>query len=129
MSPKVVAAVRSSLSALPPTSTVLLRRPRSSRVADYEQFVAVVAQTLGHTVEWCVPEPGGRAATFARDIQMAARSDAVIAMFDADHIMVGGTGHLVEKANEAGCSTFAYSIDEDGKLAYIGSQDPVGAGA
>lgn len=124
MTPKVAGALATNLATLPPSSTILLRRARKSVANEFEQFVSVLAKTLGHSVEWCVPDTGGRAATFSRDVQMAARADIVLAFFDTDHIMEGGTGHLVEKASEAERVCYAYSIDEEGNIGYIGSHMP-----
>ena len=102
------------MSQLPPHTKILLRRGSSTEVNPIERLIADLSGTLDIEFEWCVPEGFGRAATFARDVTMVERSDALIVYFDEDHLMEGGTGHLVEKAIDRDTPTWAYSFGEDG---------------
>ena len=108
------------LTQLPPNSTALLRRPMDEDPSPIEKLIADLCPTLGIGVEWHSPEPGGRTATFLRDLAMIERSDALIVYFDPKHIMEGGTGHLADKALERDMPVWAYSWDEEHGLEWVG---------
>jgi hypothetical protein len=111
------------LAALPEHSEIQLRKPTTRPARVFEMTVAVCALTLGHSVQWWEPGPGGRQATFLRDVAMVEASDEVIAYFTEDEEMTGGTGHVVEKALDRARLCRAYSI-VDGDLKWVGGYDP-----
>jgi nucleoside 2-deoxyribosyltransferase len=111
------------LQGLPRSARILLRRPWSGQPGFYEQAVAAICRMLGIEYEWRLPLPAqGRQATFYRDIQMVADSDAVIVFFAPDAIMEGGTAHLVEKALDQSVPVYAYSADEE-RVTRVGEHD------
>jgi len=75
------------------------------------------------TVEWFEPEPGGRDQTYRRDFELVEAADQVIAFFDAEHIMEGGTAHVVEAAMMRNIPVSAWSIDDRGLIERVGELD------
>lgn len=76
-------------------------------------------------IRYCVPEEGGREQVFFRDIEMVAAADVVICVFDEARPMEGGTGHVVEKAQDRTVPVYAYAyVTETGRLSRIGEWDP-----
>ena len=65
----------------------------------------------------------GRAGTFNRDYTMVSCSSHVLAFFDTDRGMEGGTGHVVKAALDRGIEVEAYVAAPDGRLEYLGSDD------
>ena len=102
------------LAALPIEVKVYLRRPREGEPEAFEVMAFKLCESLSIPVEWRISEPGGRVAVFLRDSQMVKDSDAVIAYFDEDHLMSGGTGHVVECAINEEKPVYAYTYDEKG---------------
>ena len=88
-----------------------MRRGRTTAPGRFEREVARVCALMGYDVEWFVPEPGGRDQNYYRDIELVAKADVVIAVFDASEPMEGGTAHVVEKAQDARVPVYAYSWD------------------
>jgi nucleoside 2-deoxyribosyltransferase len=83
--------------------------------------VAVLAKTMGLGVYWYKPQPGeGAGATFNRDAAMVRRADYVLAFFDEDHAMEGGTAHVVDAALNAMVPVYAWTLDPAGRLARLG---------
>lgn len=110
------------LADLPEGSQVFLRKPTGKPARRFELAVAVAATKLGVTVRWWSPGPGGRKATFVRDVEMVAAADRVVAYFAENLEMEGGTGHVVEKAQDQNKPCRAYAI-VDGSLKWIGGHD------
>lgn len=102
--------------------TVLVRKPTSKPLRPFEALVASLATALGYEVDEWEPGPGGRKATFLRDVEMVSASDAVVAIFPEGEEMDGGTGHVVEKALDQGRTVTAY-VFIDGELRLFGSQE------
>ena len=103
---------------------ILLRRPTDRPLRPFEALVASLAKTLGYDIETRSPGPGGRKATFVRDVDLVAAADEVVAFFSEKDEMDGGTGHVVEKALDQGRTVRAYTI-VDGESRLIGSWDEV----
>ena len=108
---------------------VLLRKPlrRSSR--PFEALVASLAGVLGFRIVDWVPEPGGRAQVFFRDIEMVKDADEVVAFFpegyfEGEHVM-SGTAHVVEQAQYQERPVRAYVL-MDGKRVLVGSDNDEG---
>lgn len=112
------------LAALPPNTTVLLRRPRFSLPGGFEMLSKNLCESLDIPVEWRIPEEGGRSATYLRDISMVQAADAVVCYFHPDAIMDGGTGHLAEKALDQEKPLYTYAAVEPGQVEWIGGIEP-----
>lgn len=111
----VAAAARGILRVLvglPPNTKILLRRGLHSEPGVFETLVAQLCDSLGIEYAWRRPEPGGRGATFRRDVSLIGAADGVIVFFHPDRIMEGGTGHLVEKAIDANVPVWAFTYNE-----------------
>ena len=59
----------------------------------------------------------------ARRVKAATKADRVIAFFHADHVMEGGTGHVVEKAQDANRRVDCYVV-RDGVSEWVGGHQP-----
>lgn len=79
-------------------ATHVLIRPNQGTV---DEIIGIYAQRQGLSVIYVPVTEKGRGGTFKRDISMVDRADKVIAFFHPDRIMDGGTGHIVEKAQDA----------------------------
>lgn len=113
------------ISKLEEGSWVFLRKPTKKPASAFELAVAALASAAELNVRWWEPGPGGRQATFLRDVNMVDAADAVIAYFTEGEEMhpEHGTGHVVEKAQDVGRPCRAYSI-VDGQLKWVGGYDP-----
>ena len=121
---KVAMHLLDQLYRLPSATLILLRRPREDEPGEFEQHAAALAETLGFEVEWRIPEPGGRAAVMARNIEMARDADTVICYFDNYPGEVSVTGHLLDKAVEHDKAVIrAFDCTDDG-ISLVGSWEP-----
>ena len=114
------------LAALPADTVVLLRRGAKTASGRFELDTARLCAILGVGVEFCQPElPGGRKATFFRDIEMVSRSDLVIVFLQPDEVMseTSGTSHLIEKALDQHVPAYAYEVAADGAVRRVGEWD------
>jgi len=100
-----------------------MRRGRSTAPGRVEREIARVCSLMGYDVRWFVPEPGGRDMVYHRDIAMVAEADVCIAIFEDGEPMTGGTGHVVEKAQDARVPVYAYSWNGASYLR-VGEFDP-----
>lgn len=107
---------------LPPNTKLLLRRGKHTPPGPFERLVAQLCDSLAIEYEWRRPQEGGRSATYLRDVSMADAADGVIAFFHPERIMDGGTGHLVEKAMDAGRPVWAMTVGDEG-LERVGEID------
>ena len=114
-----------AVSPLPEGSWVHLRKPTKKPASPFELAVAGIAAQCDVNVRWWMPGPGGRQATFARDVQMVEAADEVLVFFTEGEEMhpQRGTGHVVEKALDQGKRCRAYSV-VDGELKWVGGHDP-----
>jgi nucleoside 2-deoxyribosyltransferase len=111
--------------------TILMRRGINTMPGQAEFALASAATIMGWTVEWFQPEPGGRDQVFHRDIDMVSKADVVLCVFDHDKPMDGGTGHVVEKAQDRGVPVYAYTAERDESWIWtrLGEWDPEDAWA
>lgn len=117
-------AIFDEIAVLPEGTHVLLRQGRTTGYGPFEQFVAEVCRRLNIDVDPYLPEEGqGRAAVWERDILMATQSDEVVAFFPPDEIMVGGTGHVVEKAIDVDRRVNCY-IMSNGRKTWVAGNEP-----
>lgn len=87
--------------------------------------LAIMATELGLDVEWFEPDAAdGPGQTYSRDFRLIDGADNVIAYFDVNDPMEGGTGHVVDAAMGKGVQVTAYTLDEHGKLELLGEFDP-----
>ena len=108
---------------LPEGSIILLRRPRKGPVATFEANIAQMATTHGLRVEWWEPDEGGREVVFNRDFEMVTSADYVIAYFNQEQPMEGGTAHVVDAAMMRGIKVTAYTMDKRGLVEFLGEFD------
>ena len=101
---------------------ILLRRPRGNYPRPFEALVNAMASQMDFRVTWFKPSLGGRSATFLRDVQMVMAADEVVCFFPPDHLMEGGTGHIVEKALDQEKPVRAYELSPAG-LRWIGGHN------
>jgi hypothetical protein len=109
------------MASFPPDTIILLRRGRTTGPGPFEKLVAMLAETLKIAIEWREPraDEGGRSQTYLRDIELVGSADAVIAYFSEAQIMLGGTGHVVEKAIDQNVPVYAYA-PIDGAVERVG---------
>ena len=115
------------LAGLPEDTTILLRCGYTTGYGPFEREVAQLAKALGFDVTPCMPEPGhGREGTFARDIEMVGKSSLVLTFVLPEEAGTGGTGteHVVEKALDQRVPVYTYTVDESGRVARWGENDP-----
>lgn len=101
-----------------PVGAFVLVRPS---VGTVDEIISIYAQRHGYQVRYLPVTKTGRGATFRRDIELVDSADQIIAFFAPDRIMDGGTGHIVEKAQDARKPVEAWSINEDDMLFLVGS--------
>lgn len=102
-----------------------MRRGRSTDPGRFESAVTLMATIMDWDIEWHRPEGTGREASFFRDIEMVKDADVVICVFDEASPMEGGTGHVVEKAQDRATPVYAYLYEEDGhRYRRLGEWDP-----
>ena len=101
---------------------ILLRKPLRRASRPFEALVASLAGVLGLRVSDWIPDPGGRAQVFLRDVEMVQDADEVVAFFPEDAEMSGGTGHVVEKALDQHKPVRAYAV-VGGNLILVGSDN------
>lgn len=99
-----------------------VRKPTNKPLRPFEALVSSLATALGYEVEEWEPGPGGRKATFLRDVTMVGAADHVVAVFPEGDEMDGGTGHVVEKAQDQGRTIQAFVVI-DGEFRLFGSSD------
>ena len=103
------------VSGLKPGLDKALVRPTEG--VDY--LAGVVAEAFGIEVVM-FRSRGGREANFERDASLVTYADRVEAFFDPEHIMEGGTGHIVEVAQRIGKPVRAWTVDEEDNLVMVG---------
>lgn len=96
------------------TGDTVLTRP--SEGVDY--MAQIFAHVRGLDVE-VYRADGARGDVYRRDMQLVDDADKVIAFFDPDHVMDGGTGHIVETAMRKEKPVEAWTV-VDGELIRVG---------
>lgn len=104
------------ISGLTPNIDILVVRP--SEGVDY--LAKVMAEALGIEVVM-FRSLGGREENFKRDVSLVNYADRVEAFFDPEHVMEGGTGHIVEVAQRMRKPVRAWTVDGD-DLVLVGSE-------
>lgn len=106
---------------------LFLRRGVKSPPGRFEQLIAELVRQSDHLeLRWMLPEPdSGPGAAFDRDNEMVRHSDLVLAFFDAERVMQGGTGHVVESAIDMGVPVYSFALS-DIELSRVGEHDPDG---
>lgn len=104
------------ISSLTPNIDILVVRP--SEGVDY--LAKVMAEALGVEVVM-FRSLGGREENFKRDVSLVNYADRVEAFFDPEHVMEGGTGHIVEVAQRMRKPVRAWTVDGD-DLVLVGSE-------
>lgn len=90
---------------------------RPSEGVDY------IAKTLAEALDVEVVmfrAAGGKELVFKRDEDLVAFADRIEAFFDPDHVMEGGTGHIVEVALRANKPVRAWTVHDE-ELVLVGS--------
>lgn len=105
---------------LPTSTLVLLRTPKNGPPGTFEQAVRIISQAMGFTVKWYSPQAGGRDQTYLRDYDLVRGADEVWAFFDAETVMMGGTAHVVDAAQNTQTPVSAWSIDHAGHIFRVG---------
>lgn len=91
---------------------------RPSEGVDY--LAKVMAEALGIEVVM-FRSIGGREANFKRDASLVDYADKVEAFFDPEHVMEGGTGHIVEVAQRMHKPVRAWTVEGE-NLVLVGSE-------
>ena len=117
------------LLSLPPDTQVLLRRGSRTVPGQFESDVSNVCGILGLEVGWRVPNPvetPGRAAVYARDINLVNEADLTLAFLDIKDAEDGnsGTFHLFERAMQDERPVYAWVVGDDGEPERWGEYDP-----
>ena len=100
-----------------------MRRGIATEPGPFEKRMAEVCEMIGVEVEWRPPANGGREEVYLRDVEMMHGVDLVVAVFPEDQPMVGGTAHVVEKAQDQRVPVYAYGWDGF-ELSLVGEWDP-----
>jgi hypothetical protein len=106
-----------TLAALPPGTTILLRRPLHEPARAFETLVHSLCVALWLPVEWFEAHEGrGRAGTYERDYRLVERSSAVVAFFAPEEDPMGssGTAHLLISAIARDVPVFAWTYSDSG---------------
>lgn len=117
--------ISKKLKKLPEGSTVLVRRPRQSKMNTFERWVVELCDALDIPVRFCTPDSNDRSAVFRRDYEMVEAADYVEAYFSPDRIMEGGTGHVVEAALSREKAVYAWVFTNRGVAERVGEIDKV----
>ena len=121
----IASKVLAQYAAMDDESMIHVRATQSGNiVAPVEQMAAAAAKSFPFQV--CTHRPntiGGRAGIYNRDYQLVDEADLVLAFFTSEHVMAGGTGHVVEAALARNVPVRAWTWDEE--LCLIGSDDGV----
>lgn len=122
---KVALTVADMLGRLPRDAIILLRKPAKGSPGSFETFMAGVCEVMHLQTEWLVPDMkiGGRESVYYRDYSIVEEADAVVALFDPDRVMEGGTGHVVEAALAKLVPVYAYTYGGK-RLIRVGEHDP-----
>lgn len=110
---------------VPQGTIILLRRGNKTPPGRFEQLIAELIRQSGHLeLRWMLPDPeGGPGAAFNRDNEMVSLADLVLAFFDPERVMAGGTGHVVETAVDRHVPVYSYAFDET-EMQRVGESDP-----
>lgn len=111
------------MSIISTTDRIGIRSTRYDQTGPIERLVTIICESLGVPVVQYSPSSGGRAKVYLRDYALVRSSTSVFAVFSPDRVMDGGTGHIIKAALDEEIPVEAYTIDDDGSLMMIGSDD------
>lgn len=96
-----------------------------SAPGQFERLLYEMCRQSTHLeARWILPDPdAGPGAAFLRDNEMVSGSDLVLAFFDPQNVMTGGTGHVVETAIDRGVPVYSFILS-DNALTRLGDHDP-----
>lgn len=130
----VISSLIAIIMATPDTAEVAVRGPAgadknnvfgvetTSPVEALAYRLAVTTSRRGEVYRPIV-DSHGRAAVFERDYTLVDNASRVYAFFSPGGVMEGGTGHVVKAALDREIPVEAYTIDDDGHLVWVGSDD------
>lgn len=106
------------------TDRVGIRATRDDEImSPIERLASVICESLGVPVIRYSASNSGRASVYFRDYALVRSSSAVFAVFSPERVMDGGTAHVIKAALDEGVQVEAYTLDDDGTLTMIGSDD------
>lgn len=123
---EVISAILAIITTTPPTAEIAVRRPAKimTTTSAVEDLAYRLAQATGRHAQAYEPLAShGRAAVFERDYTMVDQASKVYAFFSPGGVMYGGTGHVVKAALDRGIEVEAWSVNDDGHLYLVGSED------
>lgn len=108
--------VIAALAFIPESSEVRIRANTKGKITSYlEEWVYDLCALTG--TAWyvrIVNSTGAGGASYKRDRELVRGADRVIAFFDEEHFMEGGTGHVVQCALEADVPVETWAQTDDG---------------
>jgi hypothetical protein len=97
---------------------------RKTKQFGVDQFVCAACEHLGKEFTVYDVEGPSRGGAFVRDLTLINDADKIIALFDPERVMEGGTGHIVNKALDERKEVEAYTVDDSGELVLVGGYNP-----
>lgn len=131
VSPSMVSSIVALILSTEENSIIAVRGPKRDKVKPGDEEVAssiekaafLLAEKTGR--QPLVYRPiGDRSTVFDRDYRLVEGADMVVAYFDPANVMLGGTGHVVKAALDRQIKVEAYTVNDDGELELVGSDDP-----
>lgn len=127
----LVSAILAIVSTLPEDAEVAVRGPKLVEPSRGEQFATVleewawrITSATGRVPQIYRPKEGnGRQGVFLRDYDLVDQAEHVYAYFHPSKVMDGGTGHVVKAALDRNIPVEAWTIDGEGQLVLVGSDD------
>lgn len=105
------------------TDRVGVRATQEDELASpIERLASLICESLGVPVVR-YSAVSSRSGVFHRDYALVRSSSAVFAVFAPNRVMDGGTGHVIKAALDEEIPVEAYTVDDDGSLLMIGSDD------
>lgn len=124
MTIRIAADIDAKLAALPPESTILLRRGLVSPPGIFEKVVAELAKARDLMVVYLQPTGNDRSAVYRRDYELVEAASRVEAYFASDRVMEGGTSHVVEAAMAREVPVYAWTTTDKGLVVRVGEIEP-----
>jgi hypothetical protein len=127
----VASAILAIISTTPSNAEIAIRasmagNPKvAKRASKIEDLAAKIAAGSGRHAKAYFPGGVGRESTFNRDYALIDGADKVYAFFEAQNVMYGGTGHVVQAAIAKGVPVEAWEITEE-ELRLVGSDEGLG---
>jgi hypothetical protein len=122
----VVSSILAIVAMLPEDAEVAVRGPKAldGFASTLEEWAYRITAATGRDPRVYRPVEGnGRQSVYMRDYDLVDMSEHVYAYFAPDHIMEGGTGHVVKAALDRHIPVEAWTINDEGQLVLVGSDD------